>query len=182
MAEATAKFKAKLHDRKVYALIARELMTFSSEFRDVEEGLAEDAELIFAGYALKDTGRMAKGIRAVRRGDTYNIEVEAKDPDSGFDYVRVTRFGHVVSVIYPGRKARSIFSQAQYTASDGPRRKPIKGAKALRTRHYGFQASVRGFKPQSDWAEPAYDEVRILAQERLEEFGEGIAERIGRGT
>jgi len=180
--ETTIKLQAKLDDRNVYKRIGRELARYDRRVAKLLDDFGDDAVRIFQFHALKKTGRMARGIRAIKTGDgQLRIEVEAVDPESGFDYVRVTRFGHVVGRIYPGRIARSIYSEAQYTKAGGFRTRPLKGARALKT-PWGPKSSVRGFRPASDWAEPAYDEVRILAQEKLEEMGEDIVDSIGRGT
>lgn len=173
--------QAKLDDRNVLKRIGRELARYDERVSNLLDDVSDDAVKIFQFHALHESGRLRRGIRALKNGGRLEIVAEAVDPDSGFDYVRVTRFGHVVPVIYPGRKARSIYSEAQYTRAGGFRVRPLKGAKALKTK-YGFKAKVRGFRPTGDWAEPAYDEVRILADDLLQEMGEDIVDSIGRGT
>lgn len=103
------------------------------------EDLGEDAELILAAHALRRSGRMARNITATSQGLSAIVTVEAKNPETGYDYVGVTRFGHRVARIYPKR------------------------AKALRT-PFGPRASVRGFHPASDWRDDALPEIAAQAR------------------
>lgn len=180
MAEPTATFVAKLEDRGVIRAIGRELARYDQRVSNLLRDMSDELEDIFRFHAPHESGRLHKGIRAVKSGDGIQVTAEAEDPESGFDYVWVTRFGHVVARIYAGRYARSQFSQAQYTKAGGPRVRPLRGAKALKTK-YGFFKSVAGYRPGRDWAEPGYDEARLLADRLLEEMGGDIVDAIGRG-
>lgn len=113
------------------------------ETRNAVEDLGEDSELVFAAHALRKSGRMARSIAATGLTGDGNpslvVTAEAKNPETGFDYVGVTRFGHRVSRIYP------------------------KQAKALRT-PWGPRMSVRGFRPATDWRDDALPAVRELTR------------------
>lgn len=123
--------------------------------RTVRE-VGEDAELIFAAHALRDTGRLARGIRSRAAGKNALVTAHAREPKSGYDYVGVTRFGHRASVIH-GR--------------------PILGGRNARftTKYRGFIARrVKGFKPSEDWAERAHPEIRVAANAAMRELGRRI--------
>ncbi len=113
-------------------------------------GVGKDAELIFAGHALKDTGRLARGIRFTSTGQTSGrVTGHAREPKSGYDYVGVTRFGHRVSRIQGN---------------------PILGGiNARRTNTYsGFIAkSVRGFSPSRDWVERGLPQIERQAEQAM---------------
>lgn len=127
---------------------------------DVERAVSEvaqDSELIFAGHALRKSGRMARGIAATSAGTTALVHAHAQNPETGFDYVGVTRFGHRARIIRPVR------------------------AKALRIPVAGgfiFRKSVRGFHPKEDWAARASPEVERGAQDAVRRIGREISVRI----
>src|SRR5687767_6696109 len=51
---------------------------------------------------LKDSGTLQRGIQARQTGRlSFDIHVRAIDPESGFNYAPVTRFGHDVEIIRP---------------------------------------------------------------------------------
>ena len=115
----TVKMVAKLEDRGVIRRIGRELARYDERVSSLLRELGDETVDIYQFFAPKKTRRLAKGIRAVMVGNRLEIVAEAKDPDSGFDYVWVSRFGHVARRIYAGRIARSKFSEAQYTKAGG---------------------------------------------------------------
>lgn len=173
-----AKVRARADDRGLAERISRELAEFTHSSTKLREDLAADAEIILQAHAPKGkTLRLARGIRARTVGDTTIIEAEAKNPETGFDYVGVTRFGHRVARIFPGRVARSIGSTVKFTASGTVRKRPVRGARALKT-PWGPRASVRGFKPLGDWASGAREEVILLSEMKLKEFAEDVADRL----
>lgn len=133
--------------------------------------VADDAEIVFASFALHRTGRMARGIHTVHEGDDLIVETEARDPITGFDYVRITRFGHRTFHIVPLHR-----SPASVIAT-GKRRK--KGRMAT-LRWVGtdggviYRHSSKGFHPTTDWASEALPEIRVRAQRRMS----GLARRV----
>jgi hypothetical protein len=175
------KVSAEVDDRKILQRIGRELAVWDHENRQVLSAIGQDAELIFAAHAPKgESGRLARGIKARNRGTSIFIEARAIDPKTGFDYVRVSRFGHRVRRIFPGGHARSIFSEARFTKTGSVRSRAVGGARALAT-PWGPRAWVRGFHPARDWAEPAYKEVQKVAGEHMDDFGKKITRRLGTG-
>jgi hypothetical protein len=127
------------------------------ELRNALKELGDTAELIFASYALHRTGRMARGIVSRAFGDRVIVEAHARNPETGYDYVGVTRFGHKVSIIRPKR------------------------AKALRIPLAGgtiFRKFSRGFHPATDWAEDALPEIETEAEAVAFRLGKTLEARI----
>lgn len=139
--------------------LARRLITEALNMqRDLEravEGLGEDAEIIFAAHALHRTGRMARGINSQPAPGGVLVTAHAKNPQSGYDYVGVTRFGHRLRRIFP-KRAKALG--------------PIPGI--------GFRRSVRGFRPKGDWAAKALPEIHREAERASEELGHRILVRL----
>ena len=124
-----------------------------SDMREATDELGDDAEIIYAGHALKDTGRMARGIKAHRAGNVVLVNAVAKNPETGFDYVAVTRFGHRLELIFP-RKARALWTP------------------------YGYFAYVRGFRPTGDWAARAWPQVKAAAEKVADKLGYKVIARF----
>lgn len=119
------------------------------ETADAVHDLGQDSELILAAHALHRSGRMARNITAKGYGLNVMVTVEARDPETGFDYVAVTRFGHRVARIYPTR------------------------AQALRT-PWGPRASVSGFHPATDWRDDALPAIEAQAEVVVGRLGQRI--------
>jgi hypothetical protein len=141
--------------------------------------VGDDAELIYQAHALRRSGRLARGIKARATGDTVIVSAVAVDPDSGFDYVRVTRFGHKKAIIRPvgaGGRPRRARTVARSSAGQFSRR----GAPALVFESLGQVWKlpyVRGFRPTSDWVADALPEVEAAAATEMEQTGNRIAVR-----
>lgn len=118
--------------------------------------IADDAVIIYQGFAPKRRGRLIRGIKARVVGSTAFIEAHAVNKKTGYDYVGVTRFGHRVDKIVP-IKAKALG--------------PIPGI--------GFRKSVKGFKPASDWAEDAWPEIKAEAETAMEKLGREFLVNIG---
>ncbi len=117
---------------------------------------ATDASIrIFEEHA---PGRVAEGIEAKGHGADVEIYAYAKDPESGYDYVGVTRLGHRKALIKP-RRDRSAASVLQ----TGRPRKSGRSKKAtLRVPMKGdfiYRRQIKGFRPKVDWAEVAQADV-----------------------
>lgn len=139
------------------------------EVENAKRDLGNQAEPIFAQHALRLTGRLARGIHAVQEGDTIAVTAEARDPETGFDYLRVTRFGHRKARIRPTRRK----SPASVISTRGGR--ATGRAAALRLMIGGrvvYRRTVPGFRPKSDWAERAMPQIRQRAAH--------VATRLGR--
>lgn len=146
--------------------LARELEQMARgiepELRETQKALGEDAELIFAAHAPKGpSGRLSRGIVSSVEGDGVIVTAEARNPLSGYDYVRVTRFGHRVTRIVP-RRDRSAASVVATKGKRGTGRRA-----ALRFSIGGrvmYRQSVKGYKPSGDWAEKAMPQVQSAAR------------------
>jgi hypothetical protein len=170
------KFSAKVTgaDRvaRQYEQVAADIPVLLS---DAQKSVAEDAELILAGFALKDSGRMARGIRAVQSGASYVVTAEAKNPVDGYDYVGVTRFGHKKRLIKPKYNR----AKASVVDTEG-KRKQRKGA-ALRIPLFGeviYRSSVRGFHPLRDWVSEAVPTIEKRAGVEIERLSAKISRRL----
>ncbi len=170
-----AEFKAEVDTDGLEEKFAREAARLRDNLRETLRAIGDDAELVFAAHALRKTGRMARGVRAQSAGDTVLVTVHAENPETGFDYVAVTRFGHRKRVIKPRHAPRP----GRYLApipGVGPRW--VNKRAALRT-PFGFRASVRGFKPSGDWALRALPQVRRSADREMKLLGQQIVVRLG---
>lgn len=137
-----------------------------------------DAELIYQAHAPRRSGRLARGIRAVPVAvDQVAVSAVAIDPKTQFDYVAVTRFGHQKRVIVPvgkggrARKSRSVVRSAtgQFTKRSGGRLVFTSRGRLWRL------ASVKGFRPKSDWVENAYPEIAQIADNEMRKTADKIA-------
>jgi len=100
-----------------------------------------------------DTGHMSRGIQWVKGGKlTIEIISTAVDPDSGFDYFPVTRFGHQTHLIVPRNQRvlregeRSILHWTNEDDNDV------------------FSSWSRGFHPLTDWTDKAVPLAREVAR------------------
>lgn len=110
-------------------------------------------EKLFKKAAPKDTGHLRRGISWVKTGQlTINIVGEAIDPESGFDYFDVTRFGHT-GPIFPFRaKVLHFFMPGDISPSGHI----FPDAEV-------FAHSTKGFHPLSDWVDRALPNAREVA-------------------
>jgi hypothetical protein len=134
-----------------------------SDTFDAQRELGRAAEVVFGAHAPFRSGRLIRGISSEGGGGGVIVKDIARNPESGYDYVGVTRFGHQVARIYPTHTAGSVLASGK--ARSGALRFSI-GGRVL------YRASVAGYHPASDWAEDALPEVRAEAQ--------AVATRLGR--
>lgn len=173
-------FRASTDDQGAARRFAHGAVRISGHTEYMLKKMRPEAEDAFRIYAPEDSGRLLQGIRGIIFGrQELIVTVRAEDPETGFDYVDVTRFGHRVDRIYAGQKGRSATSPARFTVRGTERITPLRGARALKTK-LGFFRSVRGFKPAHDWAEPAFDLIEQLGARNLEALGRGIVRDIAR--
>lgn len=174
-------FRATTDDRGAARRYAHGAVAISGHTEYMLKKMRDEAEDAFRIYVPEDSGRMMEGIRGIVFGRReLVITVRAEDPDTGFDYVDVTRFGHRVDRIYAGAKSRSATSPVgRFTAKGELRRAPVGGARALATK-LGFFRSVKGYKPARDWAEPAFSLIEELGARNLEVLGRGVARDLSR--
>lgn len=173
-----AKYKGKVNARKVADQFAREAARLRVDLEKAMRDVGDDAELIYASLApVGQSGRLSRGITAFVIGDQVWVRAEAKNPQTGYDYVGVTRFGHKLRKIFPTRVwAHNGPGKINVKFPWGWRR--IDRAPALKT-PFGFRRWVRGYKPKRDWAEPGLRLVTDSAQKRLDQLGHGFTARIG---
>lgn len=114
-----------------------------NELRTTTRFVAQGAVYIFRAHAPKRSGRLRKGIRAQQTGGAWVVRADARNPETGYDYVGVTRKGHRVRVIRPtqGKVLRFVI-----------------GGRVL------YRTHVKGYRPATDWAERAHAPVRRLAR------------------
>jgi hypothetical protein len=125
---------------------------------------------IYRKAALRDTGSLARGIEAVQTGRlAFQIKVRAEDPESGFNYAPVTRFGHETHLITPRQDSVMTVSVLHwFTKGDiGPKGHRFEGEEV-------FRPWSRGFHPPKDWAERGHGAV----QEATRRTGKLIARDI----
>ena len=150
--------------------------------RDMAESarnVGDDAELIYQAAAPVRTGRLKAGIRAVSVGDEVVVTARAVDPDTGFDYVAVSRFGHRKRLIVPVAKGGN--ARKSRTVKRGASGRFItRGLGYLRFASRGrtwVLPSVRGFRPRGDWVDRAWPSVKSAADSELEQTGNKIEVR-----
>lgn len=133
-------------------------------------GLGEDAELAFAAHARHKTGRMARNVKSHVVGQHVEVTVFARNPETGYDYVGVTRFGHKAEYITPvTRSAATVLATG--------RRRAHGHAAALRFVIGGrvvFAKRVKAFHPDHDWAEDAMPQVQLSADRAMRRVGQRI--------
>lgn len=131
-----------------------------AEFRGA---LSTEVIEIASGYAPEETGRLIKELTAPvsSAGGTVrlNLRSPVKDPDSGYAYTGVTRFGHRKKILTPVHAERFRF----YSAVAGREISP---------------KTVRGYSPATDWVEDAKPEIVEAVEESGEEIGRFITDRI----
>jgi hypothetical protein len=121
--------------------------------------LGERLETVFAVAAPKGrTGRLSRGIRSVPSPGGFAIRADAQNPETGYDYVGVTRFGHRAAWIVP-RQARAL--------------------RFFIGRRMVFARRVRGYRPASDWVEDALPAVRAEEMAAVTRLGRRIDSRLG---
>lgn len=121
------------------------------ELRDAVRITANGAVRLYRAQAPKRTGRLARGVEAHIAGTSATVTVHAHNPQTGFDYAPVTRFG----------------------------RGPIRAQKAKALAFPGpggiiFRKSVGPWKPSRDWAEGVLPFIAVLARSQLRVAGAKI--------
>lgn len=144
-------------------LIAASLLP--SDTMDAQRHLGKESEVIFGAHVPIRSGRALRGISSDALGAGVTVTDFAKNPETGYDYIGVTRFGHRVARIFPKHSASNASTLASGKRKQGALRFSI-GGRVL------YRASVAGYHPASDWARDALPEVEVAAQ--------GVATRLGR--
>jgi len=127
----------------------------SSELEQSVSDIGQAMKRVYRFWTPKQSGRMQKGIGVRKAGRAVvEITVSAVDPDTGFNYVAVSRFGHRVTTIQPVT------------------------ANILKLNLYGgfwtFAPEVKGYRPKYDWVEEAF----YSAQEVAETHAHKLSQRL----
>lgn len=142
--------------RLARALIRASAAT-DTELQRAVRDTANRSVVIFRGQAPRRTGRLHRGIAAHIRGNSALVTAHARNPETGYDYVGVTRFGHRVARIRPKTAGALAFQ--------------IGGRTIIR-------ASVRGYRPKQDWADRALPAIALYARGALRGAGERILRAV----
>lgn len=103
------------------------------------------------------TGRLRRGITSRLVGGIIEIISTARNPDTGYAYTGVTRFGHRVRRIYPVKAKALAFT--------------IGGRTLVR-------AWVRGYHPASDWAERGIPEALAVVERSAANIADELERRL----
>lgn len=169
-----------------------------NELAAAVQQIADDAALIFSGYAPKGkTGAIGRSVRVIsaqgrlssgRFATGRQFAVYASARNRGYDYVGVTRFGHRNRLIYP----RMDREDASVISTRLPRRKRA-SKKALERAGtpgqlpalmipYGtptFQHKVRGIIQPVDWVDTAIPAVNRELDARAKQLAHNLERRFG---
>jgi hypothetical protein len=116
------------------------------------------AENAFQEAAPYDTGALRKSLRSSLffRGNVARITVRVRATRDRFNYLPVTRFGHIATVIVPRhRKQMKVYVH-------GRSNPPI------------LRRSVRGYHPEKDWVDQAGRQVSLLVRSASRELAREI--------
>lgn len=142
---------------------------------DAQRELGRAAEVVFGAHAPFKTGRLVRGIASRLAGKTVVVEAEARNPQSGYDYVAVTRFGHKGEI-----KPLDPRPPAMVTATHKPR---ATGSRAALRFVIGgrvfYRHKTMGYHPSRDWAQSALPEIEVEAQRVVTRLGKTIEARFG---
>lgn len=172
---------------------ARTDRSLSSIEREAQRGIAEAVKRVARAHEklLKShspSKRIARTIQArpdeLRPGRVgMVIVIEARDPETGYNILPVTRFGHRRDRIYP----RADRARATVLATGGPRgpEAQFKGEKAQtalafrdRSGRLIFRHYVKGYHPPSDWVEDAMREGKPVIEAEMTRLGRQIVSSV----
>lgn len=150
-------------------LVAASLLP--SDTMDAQRELGKAAEVVFGAHVPIRSGRALRGISSDALGAGVTVTDVAKNPETGYDYIGVTRFGHRVARIFPKHTAASASTLASGKSRKGALRFSVNG-------RVMYRASVAGYHPASDWATDALPEVQVAAQAVATRLGHKIVSRF----
>lgn len=183
------KFHAEVKTGEAQKRLLLYLHAVPNELSKAVQAVADDAVLIFAGYAPKGkTGKLGRGIRAVsaqgrlssgRFATGRQFAIVAHATNRGYDYVGVTRFGHRVKFIRP----RVDRAPASVIATKAPRRRYGELAKgqrpALRFDDGSYRNVVRGVVRDHDWVQQAQGAVNRELDDQARKLANNLERRFG---
>lgn len=131
-----------------------------AEFRGT---LSTEVLEIAQEFAPEDTGALKKELTAPVSSSggvvKINLRSPVRDPDSGYSYTPVTRFGHRQKIIRPTKAQRLQFFS-----------KTLGRVIAVK--------QVRGYTPEADWVEEAESVILEAVEESGDELGRVITTRL----
>jgi hypothetical protein len=138
---------------------------------EAQRRLGKAAEVAFAAWVPIRSGRALRGINSELGGSVVTVTDYASNPQSGYDYIGVTRFGH--GIIRPKRAFAAFNLHTKKPRSyHGPRSGHAPVLRFTVAGRVVFTPFVRAWKPASDWVTDALPEVEAQAQ--------GVATALGR--
>lgn len=188
------KFHAEVKSSEAEKRLLLYLHAVPNELAKAVQQVADDAVLIFSGYAPKGrTGKLGRGIRAVsaqgrvssgRFATGRQFAIVAHASSHGYDYVGVTRFGHRVKFIRPSidRAPASVIDTKTARRRYGHLAKGHRPALAFRDRGSGpiiYRGVVKGLVRNRDWAEEAQDAVNRELNHQAQQLANNLGRRFG---
>lgn len=143
--------------------------TLDSGSREMVQQLGADGR-DFLRYASPSApgNPLWEGIRFRSDGKTVNFTIHAYDPESGYDYAAVTRFGHRVEYITPvSRKALLIGASRGFSPAGDDR-----------AANRDFRAWVPGYDPAEDWVDSGWTAILQEAEDQLGDLGDKVELRV----
>lgn len=140
------------------------------------QGLATDLELVYQSVAPKRDTRLARGITSVRRGAlVFEIVSNATDPQTGYRYTGVTRFGHKKLFIKPKVRSRATVL-ATHTLRGRGRSAALRIV--LPSGEIIFRKQVKGYRPTHDWVEDGKPIAQREAHAAAMTLGQKVITRV----
>lgn len=154
----------------------RRIDEFPIELEEAQRKVGDKAQKIFAASAAsRGFQKVAEGVTVTNHGNRLIIEVSAVNPQTGYDYAPVTRFGHRVKYIVPKRR-----STASVVATGRRRRHGRRAALQLVDSggRFFYRRKVLAWQPASDWAEDVMPEVQEVVRLEARSLGRRLARRL----
>lgn len=124
--------------------------------------IGDDSELLLQAHALKGVStRLAREIKSVHMSPgVIEVQSNAKNPETGYAYTGVTRFGHRRMWIEPKRRNSASVITTRKSRGRGRRanlRLDFGGGEIL------FRRKVRAYRPSHDWVQDAMPQIKSNA-------------------
>ena len=182
------KFHAEVKTSEAEKRLLLYLHAVPNELAKAVQAVADDAVLIFAGYAPKGkTGKLGRGIRAVsaqgrlssgRFATGRQFAIVAHATSHGYDYVGVTRYGHRVRFIRPSidRAPASVVATGKLRRRYG---ELAKGQRPALKFDGSYRNVVRGVVKNKDWVDQAQDAVNRELDDQARKLANNLERRFG---
>ncbi len=187
------KFHAEVNTSEAEKRLLLYLHAVPNELSKAVQKVADDAVLIFSGYAPKGrTGKLGRGIRSVsaqgrlssgRFATGRQFAIVAHATNRGYDYVGVTRFGHRVRFIRPSidRAPASVIATGKLRRRYGELGKGQRPALKLPPDgdDKGFRNVVKGVVREHDWVQQAQGAVDRELDDQARKLANNLERRFG---